>query len=125
MDSPTGYLKGFRLDRTVFFNQSPRTNSHTPNIISTIMLIAENRQTQANTEYDLVESSFLQRGINQGNSISPILWYIYYDVLLTRISNTMNGFKIIQPFIHDLCNLNQSSFITVSLPAMAYMDDTI
>lgn len=96
-----------------------------PNIISSIMTLAENRRTRANTEYGLAETSYLQRGIDQRDSISPILWCIYYDVILTKVSKTTTGFEMTQIFNRDLRSPYQQSEISINVPAMVYMNDTI
>src|SRR3990170_3349861 len=63
-------------------------------------------------------------GIDQGETISPLLWRIYYDPLLCRIKETQNGY--IQEHQWRL-NKNKTDITSLSLSfsCMAFMDDTV
>ena len=65
-------------------------------------------------------------GIDQGEVISPLLWCIYYDPLLTRIqANRTLGYSISHTFSNNLQTPQDTSTISTSIPALAYMDDTL
>lgn len=89
------------------------------------MSLSETRQTNAITEYGLAESSYLQRGVDQGDSISLILWYIYYNVILSKVSKDLNRYAMKQSYLHDLTKPTEVLSLNVQVPAMTYMDDTI
>lgn len=88
-----------------------------PNIIFSILSIAENRQTNTIIKYSLAETSFLEKDIDQGDSIS--------DVILTKVINIIPGFTMKQKFIHDLTNPQNEIQLSASIPTISYMDDTI
>ena len=63
-------------------------------------------------------------GIDQGEVISPLLWCIYYDPLLTEIKeNNTLGYKISHQWRPDLSKDN-ISHMKETIPSQAYMDDT-
>ena len=49
------------------------------------------------------------RGVPQGDAISPILWAIFYDPLLTKLQQLSNGYTL--------------SKSEITIPALAYADD--
>lgn len=65
----------------------------------------------------------MKTGINQEEIISPLLWIIYYDPLLTKIRNTNLSFKLEGSECLDLYeNLYRSHSYIFS--GCTYMDDT-
>ncbi|CAG8784128.1 13822_t:CDS:1, partial [Gigaspora rosea] len=44
------------------------------------------------TDYGLTNPYTVEDGVDQGKTISPILWVIYYDPLISRISTKYKGF---------------------------------
>ena len=65
-------------------------------------------------------------GIDQGEVISPLLWCIYYDPLLTRIQADRSlGYLISHTFSNNLQTPQLTSTLSTSIPALAYMDDTL
>ncbi|GES99798.1 hypothetical protein GLOIN_2v1814043 [Rhizophagus clarus] len=58
------------------------------------------------TPYDVLT------GIDQGEVISPLLWCIYFDPLLTKLEQLQKGYKI------------SDDSTSIHVPSKAYMDDT-
>src|SRR5207248_6853385 len=64
-------------------------------------------------------------GIDQGEVISPLLWYIYYDPLLTKVQQSSHlGYNLSHSFVPDI---RSPALITkeAKVSALAYMDDTL
>ena len=63
--------------------------------------------------------------IDQGEVISPLLWCIYYDPLLTKVQQSSHlGYNLSHSFAPDI---RSPALITkdAKVPALAYMDDTL
>ena len=76
------------------------------------------------TDFGLTDPYEVLDGIDQGEVISPLLWVIYYDPLFDRITKSDLGFKMSASWHPDLNDL-QIKNLNVTIPALAYMDDTI
>jgi exonuclease III len=88
-------------------------------LINIITNCFSNRQNTVITYFGNTEWYPVEEGIDQGDTISPILWRIYYDPLITKINN-MNGYKLsCQKTEHD-----NGSPTQLNIPITAYMDDT-
>src|SRR5271170_7820162 len=77
------------------------------------------------TEHGLSQSITAEDGIDQGECISPLLWQIFYDPLLSRIHNDPDlGYTITT--VRDLeINSGHHRLDTTKLATLAYADDTI
>src|SRR5436190_9043588 len=65
-------------------------------------------------------------GINQEEVISPLLWCIYYNPLLTRIQADRSlGYSISHNFLNNFQTPYDTTTISTSISALAYMDDTL
>src|SRR5215216_203580 len=62
-------------------------------------------------------------GIDQGEVISPLLWYIYLYPLLCEVANLNKGYSIEHHGLTDLNNLT-TQHLTERISSLAYMDDT-
>src|SRR5215216_7272725 len=91
------------------------------NLIAGLFL---NRKNQVFTSFGNTDFYDVQVGIDQGEVISPILWVIYYDPLFQKIKDTGLGFKMEATWNPDINKSYQRS-LQVTIPAVAYMDDTI
>src|ERR1043166_6934585 len=60
------------------------------NIIEFINNLFFNRQIRIITSYGLSQPFTGNDGIDQGKTISPLFWRIFYDLLLSRIQNNPN-----------------------------------
>src|SRR6266487_1777219 len=78
-----------------------------------------NRYNRVITPFGLTESYHAKIGIDQGETISPLLWVIYYDLLLTMLKNqatdpyTLEHSKItsIDPYITEHLSYDISSLV--------------
>jgi hypothetical protein len=71
--------------------------------IDLIIHMFEARQIAIITHYGLTESFIAGDGIDQGETISPLLWRIFYDPLLYRIQHMESlGYSINIPWKNDV-----------------------
>ena len=59
------------------------------NILSNLLL---DRTNKVITNFGLTNSYQVQNGIDQGETITPFFWYIYYDPLISKISKEVEGY---------------------------------
>jgi len=85
--------------------------------IMIISFLFNNRTNQVITDHGLSNKYKVQDGIDQGETISPILWRIFYDPLIRRISAEYAGYKIASKQLDVIQNIHVS--------VMAYMDDSM
>src|SRR4030095_16726570 len=90
-----------------------------------ILFIIINRRAAVITEYGLTDTYNIERGVEQGDTISPLLWCIFYDTLMSRIIKTYKGYTIKEDVIKDLRYPENKEILTESIAIMAYMDDTV
>ena len=76
------------------------------------------------TEYGLTDRYPVLIGIDQGEVISPLLWCIYYDPLLSEVQNRNLGYKMEHSYLRNVYDPLSRSSHNLSIPALAYMDDT-
>lgn len=94
--------------------------------IITIMLhVLNNRQAQVITEYRLTETFYIERGIEQEDTLSLTLWCLFYDPLISYIAKNYKGFPLSVETIKDLRNLEEKSVISNKVLALAFMDNTV
>src|SRR5579859_7347234 len=62
-------------------------------------------------------------GIDQGEVISPLLWCIYYDALLTEIQKLNIGYNLHHTYKPNVYT-NNFEKVETNIPITAYMDDT-
>ena len=90
-------------------------------IINLIENILITRQNTVITTFRNTEAYKVQDGIDQGETITPLLWRIYYDPLLTRINETYTAYTMSAP---ESTNTTDAC-ITQNYNILAYMDDTL
>jgi hypothetical protein len=90
-------------------------------IIKTISQCFQNRNNTVITHLGLTDPYEVNNGIDQGDTISPILWRIYYDPLISKISKKA-GYKCLNNS-YDFHQLNTTRYHT-NISVAAYMDDT-
>ncbi|GET04717.1 reverse transcriptase family protein [Rhizophagus clarus] len=95
------------------------------NIVNWIIDLFKHRSMRIITKFGLTNSIIAGDGIDQGDAISPLLWRIFYDPLLVALAqDESNGYTLQVDWLQDLnCMTTQSRSITI--PMMAYMDDTV
>src|SRR5260363_197480 len=93
-------------------------------LVNIIINLLTNQSNRVITNFGLTQSYKVQDGIDQGETITPLLWRIYYDPLISKIFNTYTGYTstttwttTIAPPIFDKTEASTS--------VLAYMDDTL
>src|SRR6185312_12709104 len=86
-------------------------------IINILTFILHNRTNRIITDFGLTTPYDVEDGIDQGETISPLLWRIYYDPLITRIYKEHTGYEETIPTNPAPKHIHTS--------IMAYMDDSL
>jgi exonuclease III len=91
--------------------------------IEIIVDLFTERTNQVFTYHGITEPYEVLTGIDQGEIISPLLWCIYYDPLLSEIKKRKMGYKL---KANQVLNIYENITRThkVFFPGLAYMDDT-
>jgi hypothetical protein len=93
-----------------------------------IQLITElhtNRQARIITAHGLTSPVYIKSGIEQGETYSPLLWKIYYDPILSFIHNKYNNHLLKITFSSPLNIISNIPSSSITIPPMAFMDDTV
>jgi hypothetical protein len=87
-----------------------------------------NRSNRVFTPFGLTDPYNILVGIDQGEVICPLLWYIYYDPLLSFIQNSTSlGYELKSnnwSSIDDIISDSQTSPLQERIPVTAFIDDT-
>ncbi|GBB84196.1 hypothetical protein RclHR1_10820002 [Rhizophagus clarus] len=90
-----------------------------------IINLFKGRIVQVATAFRLSPSFQAEDGIDQGDSLSPLLWRIYYDLLLTTITAAPNkGYNMECVWPHNSHDPDTWETFSHRVAASAYMDDT-
>jgi len=89
------------------------------NIQQLIINIHNNRFNSVITNFGPTSSYHVQDGIDQGETITPLLWCIYYDPLITYIHSKFQGYNM------SMTPLPNTQHLTYHTSVLAYMDDTL
>ena len=90
-----------------------------------IINLFRNRVLKAITDYGHTQDIIAGNGLDQGKTISPLLWRIFYDPLLHKIQkNSQLGYKMKVSWHQDL-NHSKETTLELHTAAMAFMDNTI
>jgi hypothetical protein len=97
-----------------------------PRFINLILDPFKERKLRVITSLGPTQPITAEDGIDQGETISPLLWRIFYDPLLCKIQeNKKQGYSMKCEWKQDLSNHNkEASQLTIRQAAIAYMDDT-
>ena len=96
------------------------------NIINFISNLFTNRNMNILTAYGTTEIITAGDGIDQGDSISPLLWRIFYDPLLCAVTNYgSRGYNMELMWPHDPIDRTTWTYDSKRIPVSAYMDDTV
>src|SRR5437763_3765890 len=91
------------------------------------MYMLTDRQTKIITPSGLTNPITIKSGIEQGDPLSPIIWKIYYDPILTHIMENYEAdlltIKATQP--EQIITSNNQHSISTKIPPLAFMDDTV
>ena len=95
-----------------------------PDAIELIISLFTNRTNKILTHYGLTESYHIKIGVDQGETISPLLWVIYMDPLLTELNTAASS-----PYIYKTSSLTSLSSqlhntYSTSHSHLMFMDDS-
>src|SRR6185295_11181467 len=93
-------------------------------IINAITTILHDRQNQVITNLGLTSSYSVHNGIDQGETITPLLWRIYYDPLISYIHNNFKGYTTQVSWLTNLKHQTHNK-LSSHCSVLAYMDDTL
>jgi hypothetical protein len=88
------------------------------------MNLLSDRSNRVITNFGLTESYLVKNGIDQGETITPLLWRIYYDPLIHQIAQLYKGYTMKTSWLQDL-KFKKTQHIQTSASVLAYIDDTI
>ncbi|CAB4430549.1 unnamed protein product [Rhizophagus irregularis] len=95
------------------------------NAIQFILLLFMARSNRVITAHGLTPSYRVRIGIDQGEVISPLLWVIYIDPLLTVLKNEkMDPYSLVSPSIPTALSSGLSSFEDLHINNLVFMDDS-
>ena len=93
-------------------------------IINLLLNMFQNRKTRIITAYGLSDVLTAADGIDQGEVISPLIWRIFYDPLLCRITQDPTlGYTMNVKW--PTGNLDTSTTYSMRSAGLAYADDTV
>src|SRR5256884_8933318 len=94
--------------------------------VDLILDLFKDRTNQVITQAGVTDPYNVLVGIDQGEVISPLLWCIYYDPLLTRINQLTDvGYAITHTFSTTNNNSNSTISLKESVASLAFMDNTM
>ena len=91
------------------------------NILSNLLF---NRTNRVITNLGLTNFYSVKNGIDQGETITPLFWRIYYDPLITHISTHFSGYTLSTTW-QPCLTYPSTNHLHTSISVLAYMDDTI
>ena len=98
---------------------------HIPgDLIRYITNLFTNRKNKVFTAFGDTREYEVLTGIDQGETISPLLWRIYYDPLLYRIKSTQTGYIQRHEWRPNKNDVN-TVVEWINFSCMAFMDDTV
>src|SRR6185436_19798927 len=75
-------------------------------IITILNSILANRSNRVITFYGLTDPYIVHDGIDQGDTISPLLWKIYYDLLLDAVKRSDLGYTMMANCFADMSSMS-------------------
>jgi ribonuclease HI len=91
------------------------------NILTNLLF---DRNNKVITNFGLTQSYQVQNGIDQGETITPLFWRIYYDPLISKISSSIKGYQMTTTWSENI-RQNKLNKLQASTSVLAYMDDTL
>ena len=95
-----------------------------PSIVLTIINLLSSRTNQVITNFGLTPTYSVEDKIDQGETITPLLWRIYYDLLIHHIYTKFKGYTTVTTRLTSLFSLKHQK-IQANTSILAYMDDTL
>ena len=91
------------------------------NILTNLLFDRTNRVI---TNLGLTNFYSVKNGIDQGETITPLFWRIYYDPLISKISSYFSGYTLSTSYSSSLTHYS-TNHLNTSISVLAYMDDTL
>ena len=93
--------------------------------IQWILDLFQGRHMRVITAFGLTDPFSAADGIDQGDSISPLIWRIFYDPLLVALQQDQNrGYHMSVEWPLDIQQPSGWKTLEVTIPVLAFMDDT-
>src|SRR5438552_5111180 len=92
--------------------------------IEFIIDLFKNRKLKTITSYGLTDEIIAGDGLDQGETISPLLWRIFYNPLLSKIQNNEELDYIMETKWQLNLNCPDKESIRLRTAATVFMDDT-
>jgi exonuclease III len=78
-----------------------------PNYRKIIMNLLRKRSIQINTNHGFTETATISKGLDQGETLSPLLWTIFYDPLVSKIDSRSKNNNILA-YMDDLALIDKN-----------------
>ena len=102
----------------------PLLRIHIPEQITNLIInLFTNRTNKIITNLRLTDLYTVHDGIDQGETITPLLWRIYYDPLLCRITKSYKGYTLQTNILNQNTNTNTS--VSTNFLTLAFMNNMI
>ena len=93
-------------------------------IINILSNLLTDHYNQVITNLGLTSSYLVHNSIDQDETITPLLWHIYYDLLISYIYLKVPGYILQSTWTTNL-KLQTSNSLQKQCSVLAYMDDTL
>jgi hypothetical protein len=93
-------------------------------LINILTNLLTDRQNRVITNFGLTNPYTVKNGIDQGETITPLFWCIYYDLLIHKIASQHEGYLLSTTWKTHL-QPSRSQSLHTSTSVLAYMDDTL
>ncbi|EXX71294.1 hypothetical protein RirG_079790 [Rhizophagus irregularis DAOM 197198w] len=95
-------------------------------LVEWIIALFKHRSLRVATAYGLSDGFTRKDGIDQSDALSPLLWRIFYDLLLVRIQQTKDsGYEMKVNWPNDINDPKTWTQYRLQVPVCAYIDDTV
>ena len=95
-------------------------------IVNFLIALFRNREIKVITYWGTTEPFIAGDGIDQGDTISPLLWKIFYNPLLSRIQGDESiGYTMSTKYTKIPQFKSSTKTLKVRVASLVYMDDTV
>src|ERR1043165_8595360 len=116
--------KAYNSVNFALFKHSLTWLSLSSSIINILSDLLTDRHNQVITNLGLTSSYPVHNGIDQGETITPLLWCIYYDPLISYIHAQVPGYTLQSSWTTNL-KLQTSNSLQQQCSVFAYMDNIL
>ena len=106
------------------FQKSLQRIQMPPQLVLTLTNLLFDRTNRVITNLGLTNFYSVRNGIDQGETITPLFWRIYYDPLISYISSHFSGYTLSTSWQTSLIHTSPN-YLNTSISVLAYMDDTL